>query len=264
MSAAPLRVTVDDGLALVTIAGSGEGNALGGTFWDDLRTLMTDVSARDDIRAVALTGDGDTFSVGMDLRWYVVRLRRAERSHDGAFMDGDVRRLQGAVTAVAACPKPVVALIDGACTGAALELVSACDIRYATRRARFALPEAELGVVADLGGLQRLPLLINQGHLRELTFTGRTIGAERAADIGLVNDVHTDSAALHQAARTLTDDIRRHPAHVMEGIKATLDEAHREGLRRGLDHCAHWNSTHTGAQGLRHAMTARLRNATTP
>ncbi|MGW2788184.1 enoyl-CoA hydratase-related protein, partial [Streptomyces populi] len=158
MSGTPFHVTVTDGLALVTIVGSGSGNALGGTFWHDLRDFMEDAGPRDDIRAVALTGEGGTFSVGMDLRWYVVRLRRAQRSRDASFMDDDVRLLQRAVTAVADCPKPVVALVDGECTGAALELVSACDIRYATRQARFTLPEAELGIVADLGGLQRLPL----------------------------------------------------------------------------------------------------------
>ncbi|NEC84952.1 enoyl-CoA hydratase-related protein [Streptomyces sp. SID12501] len=258
MSGAPLHISVDHGLATVTIVGSGKGNALGGTFWDDLRDFMETVRARDDIRAVALVGEGDTFSVGMDLRWYVVRLRRAERSGTPTFMDDDVRRLQHAVTTVADCPKPVIALINGECTGAALELVSACDIRYATRRARFSLPEAELGVVADLGGLQRLPLVINQGHLRELAFTGKTIDAQRAARIGLVNDVYAGSAALHDAARTLIGDLSRHPAHVLEGIKRVLGETHQEGIRRGLGQCAHWNSTHTGADGLRHAMTARL------
>ncbi|MGW6521390.1 enoyl-CoA hydratase-related protein [Streptomyces sp. NPDC054962] len=259
MTDAPFQVTVADGLALVTIAGSGKGNALGGSFWDELRDFMENARHRDDIRAIALTGEGGTFSVGMDLRWYVVRLRRAQRSRNPSFMDDDVRLLQQAVTAVADCPKPVVALIDGECTGAALELVSACDIRYATRHAHFALPEAELGVVADLGGLQRLPLLINQGHLRELAFTGRTIDSRRASQIGLVNDVFADPSALHQAARQLTDDLRRHPAHVLEGIKRTLDIVHQDGIRRGLDHSARWNSIRTGPEGLGQAMSARLR-----
>ncbi|MFF8830829.1 enoyl-CoA hydratase-related protein [Streptomyces sp. NPDC015131] len=259
MSHAPLDLTVrEDGLALVTLHGSGTGNALGGTFWDDLRDLMEDARERDDIRSIALTGAGDLFSVGMDLRWYVVRLRRAQRSKDPGFMDTDVRRLQQAVAAVADCPKPVTALVDGECTGAALELISACDIRYATRRARFALPEAELGVVADLGGLQRLPLLVNQGHLRELAFTGRTVDAARAARIGLVNDVFDDRAALHDAARRLNAEASRHPAPVLEGIKRTLDTAHRDAVTQGLDHATRWNSAHTGPDGLARAMTARL------
>ncbi|MFE5035972.1 enoyl-CoA hydratase-related protein [Streptomyces sp. NPDC056683] len=264
MNDAPFHVRVQDELALVTVVGSGRGNALGGSFWESLRDFMENAPLRDDIRVIALIGEGETFSVGMDLRWYLVRLRRAQRSRNSSFMDEDVRLLQEAVTAVADCPKPVVALIDGACTGAALELASACDIRYATRHARFALPEAELGVVADLGGLQRLPLLINQGHLRELAFTGRTIDAARARDIGLVNDVCPDATALHRAARELTDDLRRHPAHVMEGIKRTLDLVHRDSTRQGLDHSARWNSAHTGPGGLGQAMAARLRRPAPP
>ncbi|MGW1591913.1 enoyl-CoA hydratase-related protein [Streptomyces sp. NPDC002386] len=264
MNDAPFHLTVQDELALVTIVGSGRGNALGGTFWEGLRDFMENARLRDDIRLIALAGEGQTFSVGMDLRWYVVRLRRAQRSQNVSFMDEDVGLLQEAVTAVADCPKPVVALIDGACTGAALELAGACDIRYATRQASFALPEAELGVVADLGGLQRLPLLINQGHLRELAFTGRTIDAARARDIGLVNDVFPDAATLHHAARALADDLRRHPAHVMEGIKRTLDLVHRESTRQGLDHSARWNTAHTGPDGLSQAMAARLRRTAAP
>ncbi|MGW7254275.1 enoyl-CoA hydratase-related protein [Streptomyces sp. NPDC054834] len=264
MSEPPFHVAVDDGLALVTVVGSGTGNALGGSFWDDLRDFMDDARLRDDIRAVALTGEGETFSVGMDLRWYVVRLRRARRARDDSFMDADVRLLQQAVTAVADCPKPVVALIDGACTGAALELVSACDIRYATRNACFALPEAELGVVADLGGLQRLPLLINQGHVRELALTGRTIDAARALRIGLVNDVYPDATALRRAARQLTDDVSRHPPHVMEGIKRTLDLVHRDATSKGLGHAARWNSTRTGPDDLGRAMAARLGRSAPP
>ncbi|MFF9105213.1 enoyl-CoA hydratase-related protein [Streptomyces rubrogriseus] len=259
MNDAPFHVAVGDGLALVTVVGSGTGNALGGSFWEELYAFMEDARRRDDIRAIALTGADGTFSVGMDLRWYVVRLRRAQRSGDLSFMDADVRLLQQTVSAVANCPKPVVALIEGECTGAALELAGACDIRYATGTARFALPEAELGVVADLGGLQRLPQLINQGHLRELAFTGRTIDAARALHIGLVNDLYPDAAALRRAARELTEDLRRHPAHVMEGIKRTLDLIHQEDTRRSLDYCARWNTVHTGPDGLGQTMAARLR-----
>ncbi|MFE9252455.1 enoyl-CoA hydratase-related protein [Streptomyces sp. NPDC007088] len=258
-----IDIAVEDGLALLTIHGSGEGNALGGSFWETLRVFMDKVRARTDISAVALRGAGDTFSVGMDLRWYVVRLRRAQRSGDVQFMDDDVQLLQQTVSAVAACPKPVIALIHGECTGAALELVSACDVRYATAGARFALPEAELGVVADLGGLQRLPLLVNQGHLRELAFTGRSIDAARAERIGLVNDIFATPDALLCAARSLTDELRPHPPHVMDGIKRTLDEAHLSAVRRGLDHAARWNSTHTGAEELKASMSARLASART-
>ncbi|WP_256105813.1 enoyl-CoA hydratase-related protein [Streptomyces sp. ODS05-4] len=265
MSRTPLHTAVtEDGLAMVTLHGSGSGNALGGSFWDDLRDLMADVGQHDDIRSVALAGAGDLFSVGMDLRWYLVRLRRAQRSQDPGFMDADVHRLQQAVSAVADCPKPVVALVDGECTGAALELISACDIRYATRRAHFALPEAELGIVADLGGLQRLPLLVNQGHLRELAFTGRTVDAAHAARIGLLNDLFDDRAALHQAARRLNADLSRHPAPVVAGIKHTLDTAHHDAVTRGLEYAARWNSTHTGPTGLAQSMAARLHRSPAP
>ncbi|MFE7054721.1 enoyl-CoA hydratase-related protein [Streptomyces californicus] len=259
----PLHLDVrNDGLALLTIHGSGTGNALGGSFWDGLRDTMQDLSTRRDVRTIAVTGAGSSFSVGMDLRWYIVRLRRAMRSQATGFMEEDVRRLQNAIDTVADCPKPVIALVNGECTGAALELISACDIRYATGEAFFALPEVQLGVVADLGGLQRLPQLINQGHLRELAFSGRALNAERAARIGLVNEVFPDATALLQAAENFNRTVSRHPEHVLEGIKQNLDDVHRTALTRGLDHAVRWNSHHIQTPELAHAMAARLHQAT--
>ena len=105
----------------------------------------------------------------------------------------EVLRLQDAITAVARCPKPVIAAVHGYCIGGGVDLIAACDIRLASADAVFSVREAKMAIVADLGSLQRLPAIIGAGHLAELAFTGKDITAERAKEIGLVNDVAADA-----------------------------------------------------------------------
>jgi enoyl-CoA hydratase len=249
----------DGGDIAVTVRGTGEGNVLGGAFWSELVAFLELVGDVERPGTVLLAGSGDDFSRGLDLRWYLTRLRRARR--DGAVAEAvlaDIRRLQEAITALATCPCAVIAVVDGECTGAALELVAACDVRFATRSARFSLPEADLGVVADLGGLQRLPHLVGEGFVRELVLSGATRDAEYARRTGLVNDVFDTRTAADAAARELADQIRTTPPAVVTEIKRVLDASHRAQVDVGLARVARWNSDQVATAGWEHRMAARL------
>ena len=112
----------------------------------------------------------------------------------------EVLRLQASITAVALCPKPVIAAVHGYCIGGGVDLIAACDIRLASADAVFSVREAKVAIVADLGSLQRLPAIIGAGHLAELAFTGKDIDAARAREIGLVNDVAADAEGVLKAA----------------------------------------------------------------
>src|SRR5690606_29207800 len=98
-----------------------------------------------------------------------------------------IERLQAGVSAVAACPVPVIAAVGGWCIGGGVDLITACDLRLASADAKFSVRETRVAIVADLGTLQRLPKIVGPGHARELAFTGKDIDAARAAAIGLVN-----------------------------------------------------------------------------
>ena len=115
----------------------------------------------------------------------------------------EVLRLQDAITAVSRCPKPVIATVHGYCIGGGVDLIAACDVRLASADAVFSVREAKMAIIADLGSLQRLPAIIGPGHLAELAYTGKDITAERAKEIGLLNDVTTDAEGVLKA-RCLT------------------------------------------------------------
>ncbi|MGW3993682.1 enoyl-CoA hydratase-related protein [Amycolatopsis sp. NPDC004772] len=233
----------------VTIRGTGAGNVLGGPFWTELAEVVALAEATDRPGSLVLRGHGGVFSRGLDLRWYVTRLRRAAR-RGGNVLAADARRLQDAITGLARSGRVVIADIDGECTGAALELVCACDVRYASARAWFSLPEAELGLVADLGGLQRLPRLLGEGLVRELLLGGGRIGAARAERIGLVNGGTAELTAF-------SGRVRAQPGAVLAQLKRELDAPHEEGLATGLDRAVRWNAEHA-LDGLAKRMTARL------
>ena len=165
-------------------------------------------------------------------------------------------RLQASVTAVAECPKPVIAAIHGYCIGGGVDLAAACDIRLASADAVFSVRETKVAIVADLGSLQRLPRIIGKGHVAELAYTGKDITAARAREIGLVNDVSADADAVLAAARALAAEIAANSPLAVQGTKAVLAACEDRSVADGLDYVATWNAGFLASDDLVEAMTA--------
>jgi enoyl-CoA hydratase len=160
------------------------------------------------------------------------------------------------VTAVARCTKPVIAAVHGYCIGGGVDLIAACDIRLASADAVFSVREAKIAIVADLGSLQRLPAIIGAGHLAELAFTGKDISAERAKEIGLVNDVAADAEGVQKAAHMLAAEIAANSPIAVQGTKAVLAANEGRTVAEGLDYVATWNAGMLASDDLTEAVTA--------
>src|SRR5690606_25021283 len=154
------------------------------------------------------------------------------------------------------CRKPVICAIAGPCIGGGVDLAAACDIRLASRDARFSVREVKIAIVADLGSLQRLPRIIGQGHTRELAFTGKDIDAERALRIGLVNDVLEDEASLLAHAREMARASADNSPLAVQGIKQVLAFGDERRILDGERYAAVWNSAFLASRDLVEAMTA--------
>jgi enoyl-CoA hydratase len=245
-------------------------NAMGPAFWDDLISAMTEVSTDVGIRAVVIAARGPHFSVGLDLKAMAGLLTGGD-NHGGGRDKGDgppsmavravagragVKRLQRSITAVADCPKPVIAAIHGYCIGGGVDLASACDIRLASADAVFSVRETKVAIVADLGSLQRLPRIIGQGHVAELAYTGKDITAARAKEIGLVNDVFPDADAVVAGALAMATEIAGNSPLAVEGTKAVLTAGEGRSVAEGLDYVAAWNAGFLQSDDLVEAMTA--------
>jgi enoyl-CoA hydratase len=169
------------------------------------------------VRAVVISGAGKHFSSGIDLMMLASLAGQLGKDVGrNARCCATILRLQGSFNAVDNCRKPVLAAIQGYCIGGAIDLISACDMRYCASDAQFSIKEIDMGMAADVGTLQRLPRIIGDGIMRELAFTGRRVDADEALRIGLVNRVYATtrhcSTACHRPrdCRKIADRRGRH------------------------------------------------------
>jgi enoyl-CoA hydratase len=251
----------DEGVATLWLDRAEARNAMGVDLWRDLPRAMAVLSRDDSVRAVVVAAQGPHFSVGLDLKAMGGLLTgggggsasMAARARSGRT---EVLRLQDAITAVARCPKPVLAAVHGYCIGGGVDLIAACDIRLASADAVFSVREAKMAIVADLGSLQRLPAIIGAGHLAELAYTGKDISAERAKEIGLVNDVAADAEGVHKAAHALALEIAANSPIAVQGTKAVLAANEGRSVAEGLDYVATWNAGMLASDDLTEAVTA--------
>jgi enoyl-CoA hydratase len=255
-------VTVDiaDHVARVTLVGPGKGNAMGPAFWSEMPDVFARLDADNDVRAIVLTGSGRNFSYGLDIA-------AMGGSLTGVMSDGTsarpraefhatVLRMQQAISAVADCRTPTVAAINGWCIGGGVDLISAVDIRYASADAKFSVREVKLAIVADVGSLARLPLILSDGHLRELALTGKDIDAARAEKIGLVNDVYDDAESCLAAAHATAAEIAANPPLTVRGIEDVLDQQRIARVSESLRYVAAWNAAFLPSKDLTEGLTA--------
>jgi len=236
------QVEMDGPLALVWLNRPEKKNAMGKAAWQELPQIFSGLSTNKQVRAVILAGRGNDFSTGIDLQEMVPSLPELlDRDQSGATkwnLLPKIQVLQQAITSVERCRKPVIAAVHGFCLGAGLDLATACDIRIASPDALFCVKEAAVGFVADVGVLQRLPLIVGQGVARELALTARTIDAERAERIGLVNGVCDSADTLLDHAKGMALEIAGNSPLAVEATKDVLNNGVEDAIDSGLKYVA--------------------------
>ncbi|KAM0931434.1 hypothetical protein ACQ4PT_000448 [Festuca glaucescens] len=233
-------------------------NALSPEAFADIPRAMSLLDRLPAARAVVLSAAGPHFCAGIELGGPGSPL--AGRGADPAAAAEGLRRvildLQAAFTAVELCRKPVIAAVHGACVGAGVELVAACDIRYCSKDATFVLKEVDMAIVADLGALQRLPRIIGYGNAAELALTGRRITALEAKEMGLVSRVFDSKQELDAGVAKIAKEISEKSALAVMGTKAVLLRSRDITVEQGLEHVATWNAGMLKSNDLMEAIKA--------
>ncbi len=230
-------------------------------FFQEIRRLFETFDEDNDVRVVVIRAEGKSFTAGLDL------VAAQSLLGDGsAVYREELRRkiikLQESMTAIEKCRKPVIAAIHGYCIGGGVDLTSACDIRLAARDAIFSIRETRIGIIADIGTLQRVPCIIGQGWFRELALTGRNWTAEEALKMGYITRLCDNSQSLFDEARNLADEIAGLPPLAVQGIKDVANYSRDYGIQRGLEYVAQRNAAVVPNDDMIEAVAAFLEKRT--
>lgn len=259
-----LAIERDDGVATLCLDRADKLNALNRALWHSIPEAVAALDRDPDVRAIILTGKGKAFCAGIDLLDHAPGLANAGSLSgiEGSAVTKrrqlyeDIRAYQRTISSLADTNKPVIAAIHGACLGAGVDLITACDIRLAAADAVFSVRETRIAMVADVGSLQRLPLVIGDGHAREWIFTGADYDAQRALEVQLLNAVLPDRDSVLARARELARAIAANSPLAVQGAKHVLGFASRREVDAHLDYVALWNAAFLHSEDLGEAMRA--------
>ena len=265
MTYTSFKVEVENKIGTVSINRPDKANSINNTGWNELREIFLMLSSEPTVRVVVIRGEGKHFCAGMDLG----ALMEISQSYQGSCearkrekFSVDLQRLQDSITAVADCSKPVIAAVHGACVGAGVDLITACDMVYCTSDAYFSIKEVDMGLVADMGTLQRLPKKIAPGIVAELAFTGRKMKGDEAMKVGLCNDALANQDLLYKKAKDIAEQIAGKSPVVVRGTKKVLAYSQEHSVKEGLDYIKIWNAGMIHSNDLMEAMGASMQKRT--
>lgn len=252
---------ITDKIAHVAFDRPEKSNAVTAEGWREMRQIFEEMNDNTAVRVVVLSGRGKNFCSGIDLS-LLMGIRQAVADEcEGRLREklrGMVKQLQAPITAIDLCRKPVLAAVHGACIGGGVDIISACDMRYAAEDAYFCIREIDMGMVADIGTMQRLPTLIPDGLMRELAYTGRNMGAAEAHASGFVNHVYADQPALMAGVWEMAGTIAAKSPLAIRGTKEIIRYARDHSVADGLDYISVWNAAMILSEDLNEAFMATL------
>ncbi|KAG5358913.1 Delta(3,5)-Delta(2,4)-dienoyl-CoA isomerase [Yarrowia sp. E02] len=235
--------------------------------WEQFGQIFIQMSDDSDIRVIVFGGEGRAFCSGLDIK------------EMGGFMSGDedmeasrkaikfrrfITDFQDNIKQPHLCRKPIIAVCHGISFGLALDMISGMDIRIAAKDVKFSIKEADIGLTADMGTLQRLPKVINNlGWLKEVTYTARVFGAEEAYTQGLVTHVTEDKAAGMMKALEMAVLIAEKSPVAVQGSKETINYAIDHTIEDGLAQIANYNTFGVAGDTIEAAMSMAMKKKPT-
>jgi enoyl-CoA hydratase len=237
-------------------------NAMNRAFWNELPAIVRDIDDNAKARVIVISSTGKHFSAGMDLSVFT----DGDGVTAGAGLDPFVRaeafrrhvhHLQDTFTCLDQARVPVLAAVQGGCVGGAVDLTSACDIRYCSADAFFVIQEINIAMTADVGTFPRLCKLIPEGWVREMAYTGRRLPAAKAKEIGLVNEVFDDHEGLVSAVLETAREIATKNPIAVSGSKVMINYARDHTIKDALDYIATWQTGMFAPPHMLEAFTAK-------
>ena len=251
-------VSIENGVAYVTMNRPDKLNTMVKVFWKELPEIVNDIDRNAEARVLVLQAEGKHFSAGMDFGNFSDdgQSKDKEPARLREFFYNEILELQDTFSSLEDCRMPTIAAIQGACIGGAIDMVSACDMRYCDEDAFFKIAEVDIGIAPDVGTLQRLPSLMPIAAVRELAYTGRKFDASEAKNLGLVNEVYSSKEDMLKQVMLKAEEIAKKSPLVTRVIKKQINYARDHSVKESLDYGAAWNSSLISRKDMKAALEA--------
>ncbi len=261
MSFQCFEIELDSQVAHVKFCRPEKRNSMIPEFWNELPRVIDELDSSGSVRAIVLSSTGPHFTAGMDLSVFGNSdnpLSGVANSQVKAAKFYDtVKRLQHTFSCLEQARVPVLAAIQGGCIGAGVDLVTACDMRYATKEAFFTIQETNIAMTADVGTFPRLTHLIPDGIVRELAYTGRAMSADEALRWGLVNAVYDTHEDMLESVLKLAHSIATKAPMAIYGCKKMIQYSKDHTVADTLDYVGIWNASFFSKTEIMESMVAK-------
>ncbi len=260
MDTKSITLHIENDIAHIILNQPDKRNAMGADFWAELPRVVKDIDENVRARVIVISSTGPHFSAGIDITMLAEGVVDGnDKNHPtyGAAFLAKLQYLQDAFNALENCRLPVLAAVQGGCYGAGVDMITACDMRYATKDAFFTIYEIKVGMTADVGTFPRICNLIPEGVVRELAYTGRKMGAEEADKHGLVNAVYTDHESMLKGVMDIATEIAANPPLSVYGCKQAITYARDHTTGDALAQIGLWNASFLSPPEMMEAMGAK-------
>ena len=258
------KVDISNHVANLILSRPDELNTMSRDFWVELGDVLEEINKNSEVRVVVMSSTGKHFCAGMDLSAFsngvdnIPDEKKPDHARIGEAVYRVAKELQGYISSLEKIRVPVIAAIHGGCIGGAVDLVTACDIRLASKDAFFCIQEINIGMAADVGTLQRLPKIIPDSKMREMAYTGRRMYADEAKETGLVSDTYESQEEMLAAANELAKVIASKSPVAIYGLKAVMNYSRDHSVSEGLEYNALWSGAMLSQKDMTEAITANM------
>ena len=257
-------LTMENHIAHIQLNRPKELNSFTLDLWREFPLAIEAINQNSDMRVMVISSTGKHFTAGMDLGVFASFEKSADKEsarQNASFMEL-VKTLQQTFTPLTQSKLPVIAAVQGGCIGAGLDLITACDMRYATQEAFFTLHEINIGMMADVGTMPRLQHVVPAGIAREMAFTGSPLKAKRAEQVGLLNGVFETHDELVDGVMKVAAGIAAKSPMAIWGSKEMMNYADNHTIEDTLDRVAVWQAGMFSQDDVKAAIGAQMQKQT--
>ncbi|MGA1846266.1 enoyl-CoA hydratase-related protein [Deferribacter abyssi] len=238
-------------------------NALTWDFFEELPQIVNMAENDPTIAVIVFYSTEKHFSIGLDIYNFAStfpELMNTDNKSKREKLYNLIKEMQLGMNLMENGKKIYIAAISGYCIGGALDFIAACDLRFASKNAIFSLRETKLGIIADLGSLQRLPYIIGFGNTKYLAYTGMDIDATKAKNIQLLNEVFNSKEELLEEVLNIAKSIANNPIDAVSGSKKFINNLNKSIIERELDTVATHNSAFLDFLDVNNNLQKMLKN----